>query len=551
MHDMVKDAQQSHTARLRIYTLLFHAAWIGIVVLAAWRRFSLPAEPLTDRDVWGYLSPALSKIVGDPFVQSEGRAFVYPGFVYVVLRLFGSMGAISIVQHIFGLGTGVLLLTNWKMARRLLPRPLVPAVVHDIVGLMLLAVFLLCAQSILAEHHLRPEGLVPFFTMLGLNFTIRFLLARQVDAQPRHALYFGAASLAVAFLLPLFKPSYSLTTIITTLPVWWQLFDRRETWTSRLAMVGVPVLAAGLLLWLPESRYSAADPRNQTFLPASLFTIHAPQIRTQLGHDLDHADPAVPYSHEQLQAIITLLDKEIEVSRPTVRHGFASLGFNPDYLLYEDSFCRKLVHIFPERRQRADFYHFYFRRTWLQQPGLMLRKVTSQLGLFYNLDCPVYEQKIATIDRNYRDTYTFLTDSSRFSLVSRVPAATQYVAALPHIAETHLQTVQPKVFKTLLPFFARSYLPGLLLALAAIAWLLAEADIRKACGWFAAVVALGYAYNLGNNLAIAFFHTLGIGRYSHVQLAVTLLTQGLSLWLVIEVVARKFSRTPESRETSS
>lgn len=521
--------------------------WICLLAYAAWRRFSLPAEPLTDRDVWGYLSPALAKIVGDPFVQSEGRAFVYPGFVYLILSAFHSLRAVTVVQHLFGLGTGLLLLANWKAARRLLPRPLVPAVVHDLMGLALLAVFLLCSQSIFAEHHLRPEGLLPFFTMLGLGCTIRFLLVKHIDAQPRRALYYGAASLAVAFLLPLFKPSYSLTSILTTLPVWWHLFDRREKWTARLAMAGGPVLAATLLLWIPESRYSAPDPRNQTFLPASLFTIHAEQIRTQLGRDLAHADPVVPYSHEQLQQIIDLLDKEIALSRPTVRHGFAALGFNPDYLLYEDSFCRKLQHILPERSQRADFYRFYFRRTWRQQPGLMLHKVTAQLGIFYSLDCPVYEQKISTLDRSYREAADYLTDKSHFTLISRVPAAAQYVATLPRLAEAHASVLQPKFFKALLPFFAHSYLPGLFLALAAMAWLLAEADIRAACGWFAAVVALGYAYNLGNNLAIAFFHTLGIGRYSHVQLAVTLLTQALALWLVIEVAARKFSRTRRSR----
>jgi len=545
MDDTAKHAPEHQHRRLRVYTLTFHAAWICIVAFAAWRRFSLPFEPLADRDVWGFLSPALNKLAGNPFVQSEGRAFVYPGFVYLLLSAFHSLGAVTIAQHLLGLATGVLMLANWRIARRLLPRPLVPAVLHDLVGLALLAVFLLCAQSTLAEHHLRPEGVLPFFTMLGLNFTIRFLLAKNLEARPRHTFYFGALSLATALLLPLFKPSYSLTAILTTIPIWWHLFDRREKWSSRLAMIGIPVLAAWLFLWIPEGIYASGDPRAQTFLPASLFTIHATQIRSQMALDLEHASPEVPYFHQELQAIADLLDKEIETSRPTVRHGFASLGFNPDYLLYEDSFCRKLVHIFPERRQRADFYRFYFRRTWREQPGLMLHKVTSQLGLFYNLDCPVYEQKVSTIDRNYRDTYAFLTDSSRFPLVSRVPAAAQYVAALPHLADTHTLTIQPKAFKTLLPFFARSYLPGLLLGLAAMAWLLAETDIRAACGWFAALVALGYAYNLGNNLAIAFFHTLGIGRYSHVQLAVTLLTQGLSLWLVIEVAARKFSRARE------
>ncbi|MDR3404956.1 MAG: hypothetical protein P4L99_20800 [Chthoniobacter sp.] len=546
MHDFDKKVPERKPVWLRVYTLLFHACWILIVVCAAWRRFSLPTEPLTDRDVWGYLSPSLVKMTTGAWVQTEGRAFIYPGFVYLVINTFRSLGAVTVLQHLLGLGTGVLLLANWKSARRLLPQPLIPAMLHDVVGLGLMAIFLLSAQSIFSEHHLRPEGIAPFFTMLGFGFTIRFLLAKHIDLQPRRALWFGAASLAVAFLLPLLKPSYSLTSVLTTLPVWWHLFDRREKWTGRLAMAGVPILAAWLLLWMPQSRYAAGDPRANTFLPASLFTIHAAQIRTQMAIDVNNPSAAVPYSHEQLQSILQLLDSEIEISRPTVHRGFASLGFNPDYLLYEDSFCHKLTNLIPERQARSDFYHFYFRRTWREQPGLMVHKFTSQLGLFYNLDCPVYAEKVSTLDRNYRDAYAFFSDRPA-AMVARVPVAARYVASLPRLAEAHIIIAQPRMLKALMPILAHSYLPGLLLAMAAFAWLLAEADIRAACGRFATIVALGYAYNLGNNLAIALFHTLGIGRYSHVQMATTLLTEGLSLWFVIEVVTRKFAcaRTPQ------
>jgi len=542
MHETAKQAPEQKRAWLRVYTFLFHACWILILIYAAWRRFSLPGEPLTDRDVWGYLSPALAKMVGDPFVQSEGRAFVYPGFIYVVVSAFHSLNAVTFIQHVLGLAAGLLLLVNWKAARRLLAQPLLPTVAHDVAGLSLFAVFLLCAQSTISEHHLRPEGIVPFFTMLGFGFTIRFLLAKHVDAQPRRALWYGAASLSIAFLLPLLKPSYALSSVLTTLPVWWHLFYRREKWPARLAMVGVPVLAAWLLLWIPEGRYAAADPRTQTFLPASLFTIHALQIRDQLARDLDSNNAAVPYSHEQLQAILKLLDAEIALSRPTVRHGFSSLGFNPDYLLYEDSFCSRLKSILPERAAQSDFYRFYFRRTWRQQPGAMLHKVVAQLGIFYSLRCPVYDEKGAVFDHNYRETYAFLS-GRRFALIARVPVAAQYVASLQPLAERHYHEDQPKTFKALMPILAGSYLPGLLLAIAALAWLLADTEIRAICGRFATVVVLGYSYNLGNNLAIALFHTLGIGRYSHVQLATTLLTQGLALWLVIEVVTRKLAST--------
>ena len=262
--------------RLRTYTAGFHVCWMLIVIWAAVRRFSLPLEPLTDRDVWGYLSPALLKIAGHgSFVQSEGRGFVYPGFVYLVLLAFRSLNAVTIIQHVFGLGTGLLLLANWTAARRLLPRPLMPVLLYDLLGLGMLAAFLFSAQSILAEHHLRAEGVSPFFAVLAFSCTIQYLLARHIDHRPTRALWFGAASLAASFLLPLFKPSYTLAVALTTLPVWWQLFTRGEKWGRKFAMVGGPIVAALILLWIPESRYASADPRSRIFLPASLFTIHA------------------------------------------------------------------------------------------------------------------------------------------------------------------------------------------------------------------------------------------------------------------------------------
>ncbi|EDY18948.1 hypothetical protein CfE428DRAFT_3606 [Chthoniobacter flavus Ellin428] len=550
--------QEAKPSYLRVYTFLFHVSWIVILGFAAWRRFSLPAPPLADRDIWGYLSPALAKLVGDPFTQSEGRAFVYPGFLYLLLRAFHSLNAVTVAQHILGLGTGLLFLANWRTARRLFPCSPIPAFAHDLFGLVLLAIFLLCGQSTFSEHHLRPEGIAPFFAILGFGFIIRFLLAKYVDAQPTRALWYGGASIAVAFFIPLLKPSYSLTAILTTLPVWWHLFDRREKFLRRFAMAVIPMCAAWLLLWMPNERYAENDARRLTFLPASLFTIHAPQIRTQLANDLAANDPAVPYSHEQLQSILTLLDHEIELSRPTVRHGFAPLGFNPDYLLYEDSFCRKLADILHTRPERAAFYHFYFRRTWRQQPGAMLHKVGAQLALFYNLNCPVYEHGSGTMARTYAETAEFLSEPNRFPLVARVPAAAQYVATLHAFDGAKSDTHRHKFLnKVVMPFLASSYLPGMLLALLTIGWILADAELRATCGLFAVVVAVGYAYNLGNNVAIALFHTLGVGRYSHVQLVTTLFTQGLSLWMLVEVVVHKLAHVrlpvelPDQRAATS
>jgi hypothetical protein len=246
-----------------------------------------------------------------------------------------------------------------------------------------------------------------------------------------------------------------------------------------------------------------------------------------------------------LQAILSLLDSEMEISRTDLHHNFAALGFNPDYLLYEDSFCRKLPAILPERTARAEFYRFYFRRTWREQPGMMLQKVATQLGLFYNLDCPVYSEKAVHFDRNYSEMHAFLSEPGRANHIARVPAAQTYLDSLGRLAQTHAIANQPKVFKTLMPILARTYLPIFLLAVAVLLWLLCDKELRAACGWFGAVVAIGYGYNLGNTIAIALFHSLGVGRYSHVQFATTLLTQAFAILLLVEIVARKVSRARE------
>jgi hypothetical protein len=52
-------------------------------------RYSLPLDPIADPDTWAYLAPALKKLTGSDFVHTHGRNFVYPGFLFLLLRLFG------------------------------------------------------------------------------------------------------------------------------------------------------------------------------------------------------------------------------------------------------------------------------------------------------------------------------------------------------------------------------------------------------------------------------------------------------------------------------
>src|SRR5262249_53976761 len=100
--------------------------WSGLIILfalAAWERFRLPLYPIADPDTWGYLSPALRKLTGGEFGHTSGRNFIYPGFLYLGLRVFQDFRAITAAQHVFGLSAGGMLLLTWRRTRVLVARP--------------------------------------------------------------------------------------------------------------------------------------------------------------------------------------------------------------------------------------------------------------------------------------------------------------------------------------------------------------------------------------------------------------------------------------------
>src|SRR5690242_15415774 len=101
--------------------LAYWSAVAVIFVWAAWLRFRLPLDPIADPDTWGYLSPALRKLTGAEFGHTAGRNFVYPRFLFLLLRSFGDFRAISVAQHLLGIIAGAILLFTWRRTRIFAP----------------------------------------------------------------------------------------------------------------------------------------------------------------------------------------------------------------------------------------------------------------------------------------------------------------------------------------------------------------------------------------------------------------------------------------------
>ena len=86
----------------------------------------------------------------------------------------------------------------------------------------------------------------------------------------------------------------------------------------------------------PEYVLSRRDDDSRTFLPTTLFVVHADLIRDQLGEDLKRG-AKLPYPREWLARVHDRLSVEVAKSSAAHPTHYPSFGFCPDYLMYEET----------------------------------------------------------------------------------------------------------------------------------------------------------------------------------------------------------------------
>src|SRR5437899_7311131 len=219
--EMIAQLASNQSFRLREDSLwrLFYWTLLALVFAGAiWQRFKLPLDPIADPDTWGYLSPALRKLTGAEFGHTNGRNFVYPAFLYLVLRCFGDFRAIAIVQHLLGLAAGGLFLLTWRRLRAFVPDSLVNPSLHDALGLAGAAIYLPASDTIRIETQLRPEGVCAFLISINLYFAVRFVSCSFLEHRRTGAIVCGSATILTSLLLASAKPSFWLAAIVVMVP---------------------------------------------------------------------------------------------------------------------------------------------------------------------------------------------------------------------------------------------------------------------------------------------------------------------------------------------
>ena len=507
----------------------------ALFALAAWQRFALPLDPVADPDTWGYVAPALQKLIGAGFVHTDGRNFVYPAFLFLVLRVFGDFRAIVITQHLFGLAAGGVLLLTWRRARIFVPNSRVSLAAHSVLGLLAAAVFLLAGDPIRFEMQLRPEGVCAFLVSLNLYFAIQFIACSFVEKRRWPAVAHGIGTAFTAVLLASAKPSFALVAVLSFLPVGILFF--RRGWLGQKIALGSGVAVSAALLLLPEHFLSRNDEASQTFLPTTLFVVHANLIRDQMADDLERG-VAIPYSRELLGRVHDALGIEIAQSSAAHPEHYPSLGFSPDHLMYEEtSIAAQLRREFDNNIPAlCEFYRFYYWRIWQHRPLLVVKKIARQMAIFYSPMCPGYSRgKSMSLAIWYRDATRNLQVESYPEVWTKYPPALEFTRRSEVLERTAGAIQQRAATRVFLSVLAATYLPLFLGVLILSAIILFRPADRKRLGWFAVLVLFVYSYNAASCLAVAIVNSLDVPRYNTVQIFFTIVAQFLALWFLCEV----------------
>ena len=524
--------------RLQVVRLVSWLAVISFFSLAAQRRFSLPITPILDVDSANFLWPALLKLNGAGFVHNAGLTFIYPGFLFLLLRVFGGFSAITVAQHLLGLASGLFFLRAWNRLHAFVAPAAPRRAAQAAIGLLGAGIYLLSPIPIFFEHQVRAEALCPFAQLLALWLFFEFLSHwRAGDIRP--LLVYGAGTIASALLLYSLKPSYAGSALIMGGAVGFLAMRSNLVKRSRLVFL-LSVALVGFVFVLPERLLSRSDRLSRMFLPQTLFAVHANLIREQIDEDLARGN-ALPFDRAWLRRVSDELGAELVRLRAEPPAQFSRLGFDPDYIMNGgDALITRWLRELGGDAELKRFLDFYFWRSVRHRPLVFAAKICRQLGVFYNWPCPAFTAypRVALVAWHYQTSLAAIGDAENWEQLGALSAGRDLRARTEEIT-AHERFFEPgKRTVFLHAVLARTYLPLLIVSVALAFWaLFGPTGGNKEA---ALLLLFLFLFNFGNVLGISMVHSMEVLRYSTVQFPAALLAQLWAVNFLLDVILRRF-----------
>lgn len=489
-------------------------ALILLIVAAIQARTGLPTIPLSTWDSWGFLNPALSWLSGDGFQQTNGRDWFYPGLLALFYKTTGGYAGILQWQQALAIATVPLMAITWRVWVSLLPMPMWGRLLATLVGVIPIWMQSINPQTVVSEVLLRPEAILPFFVYAQLACVMGYCRYRWVLPRGPVAAGFAAGALFLAYACLLLKPSWLFAVPVTVAPMVIGLFGSAISLRSRWAGPVVGALLSLVILWLPPKLWYIKDSASITFLPSTLFTVHADLMEKQLSETIRQMPDSDPEKLE-LQNILTYLQQELEVAR-TVQHNYKRLGFDPDYLYYQSDFLVAVYnHVGGDNAKFRSFCIGLYLKAAMRNPlgfiGKTLRQYTHFLqpdaGTFYRTKVNVQKEAVAAVE----SLQPQFCDRYRPEIRDAFRAYHQELQALaPQTGTLERKTAASYWSKTV----AKWALPTAIIFLVAFVFVLVWAPLSalRLGGWAALLL---WAAPAANAFTVAVVHALDIARYRY------------------------------------
>jgi hypothetical protein len=523
------------------------------VVYTGWLRFTLPALPIIDDDSGGYLTPAIDFYNGRGLALLYSRAFPYPLFLGLILKLLGSFSTMVVLQHLAGLAAAVVI---WMTFRRLAAAAGNSGQLKSILGIsgaIAGCLFSLDLWTVYYEQSIRPESmnsLVVAFVFFAHAAALEAYTSRD---HRRFSRWFVAVVALNAFSY-YFRPNVGFAVLLGPAVVTMALLFGRFSLARKIITTTSAAVAVLCLCILPQRYFQSFrdDGAPKIFLPLALLACHGQLIAPVVDEDIKKGD----FSHgtpEQLgwlrKVLVETFDKHISGEDP----GLALLGINPDTIMYHSEDTGRLIRSFKTPDAFASFGYYYFGQMVLRNPLGYLTKVRGQLSVVYGETRGDPFPGSASFDnaafyKMSRDIapslFYFRSDRSN-ELVGRYTAALdrEIAQARPPADEPLNQT---KIARTIQPYLSIAHWWASLLYLPLFAaYLLLSRFLShptslgtKACVLTGSAGAFVLLYNFLHCFSVAAIGALEVGRYILAQASSFIVFLALTSAFVVAVLCQ-------------